>query len=829
MASFPLVLRADLASASGLATPSGVVAWWPGDGNANDIASTNQGTAQNGVLFLPGLVGGAFALAGGAVIEVPNSTQLNFSGTQPMTLELWVYRTGTGTAMELVSKRTGALAAAFEMAFDPIAGLHFGSISLPWETSYAMTGVQLPLNQWWHLAGTFDGTELRFYINGELAAAAPGKLGSANSEPLRIGALDDLEAEAFEGLLDEVTLYNRALRPEEIRAIYQAGSDGKIHQPVPPAGKPVAAPPGLVSWWPGDGDAKDAAGSNDGQLRQGATFAPGLVGQAFALTNGAYIEVPNSASLHFSGTHPMTLELWAYRTGTGTTMHLVSKRNRDLDCEYLMVFDPQYGVHFTGIGMPWEPYRAATGIQLPLRQWWHLAGTFDGAQLRFYINGELAASAPGRLGPTNAAPVRIGTIDYNPASPFEGLLDEVSIYNRALNPDEIRAIYQAGAAGKVKPPVTPVVPPVMAPSGLVSWWPGDGDAKDAAGSNDGQPRQGATFAPGLVGQAFALTNGAYIEVPNAPSLNFSGTRPMTLELWAYRTGTGTTMHLVSKRNGVLDCEYLMVFDPQYGVHFTGVGMPWEPYRAATGMQLPLRQWWHLAGTFDGAQLRFYINGELAASAPGKLGPLNSEPVRIGTINYHPASPFEGLLDEVSIYDRALSPEEIRAIYQAGAAGKTKLITVAEAPRSQVGYWGKSARFDVVVSGAGAFAYQWLKDGVALPGATSASLVLTDLRWSDAGSYAVVVSSPGGSAMSVPAELKVYPAGVSLGLYAGLLIEGVAGRTYAIQYTPALSPTNAWITLTNLTLTYPVQLWIDTAADTRAPDRPRRIYQVVPAF
>jgi hypothetical protein len=107
--------------------------------------------------------------------------------------------------------------------------------------------------------------------------------------------------------------------------------------------------------------------------------------------------------------------------------------------------------------------------------------------------------------------------------------------------------------------------------------------------------------------------------------------------------------------------------------------------------------------------------------------------------------------------------------------------------------------------------------------------LTDLQLTDAGSYAVVVTGSGESAVSTPAQLKVNPAGVSLGLYAGLLIEGRAGKSYTIQYTTELSPTNTWITLTNITLANPIQLWIDTSVDTRSPGLPRRIYQVVPAF
>ena len=591
----------------------------------------------------------------------------------------------------------------------------------------------------------------------------------------------------------------------------------------------LAAPPGLVAWWPGDGDAYDIAGTNNGTAKNGVLFLPGIVGQAFSVSGGAYIEIPDSTNLNFTGTNPMTVELWACRTGNGASMQLLNKRSGGLDVEFQLCLNPVEGLSFGGIGSTGDASLVTTGIPMPLNQWWHLAGVFDGAQLRFYINGILVASAPGRLGPTNTGPIRLGAMDGAQPEAFEGLLDEVTLYNRALSGDEILSIYQAGTNGKTKPPATAFGTPVIPPPGLVSWWAGEGSPADAVGSNGGVLRNGATFAPGLVGQAFALSKGACVEVASSDSLHFTGTNAMTLELWAYRTGTGDTMHLVSKRIASFDAEYQMAFDPGSGLNFASVfSSPYNVILVSTGIQMPLNQWWHVASTFDGTQFRFYINGILVATAPGRLGAPNSAPVRIGVIDFNPASPFEGLIDEVSIYNRALRPEEIQAIYQAGAAGKTKSITILEGPQSQVGYWGKSAVFGILVKGSGAYSYQWQKDGVSLPGATGATLLLTDLQLSDAGSYTVVVTGPGGSAMSVPAQLTVNPAGVSLGLYAGMLIEGVAGKSYAIQYTTALSLTNTWITLTNITLANPVQLWIDTATDTRAPGLPGRIYQVVPA-
>src|SRR5439155_13067678 len=91
----------------------------------------------------------------------------------------------------------------------------------------------------------------------------------------------------------------------------------------------------------------------------------------------------------------------------------------------------------------------ATGVDLPLNTWTHLAGTFDGATYSLYMNGQLLSTAPGTLGQTNTAPLKIG--GSGDSATFGGLIDEVEIFNRALTASEIQSIFNAGSAGKCKP------------------------------------------------------------------------------------------------------------------------------------------------------------------------------------------------------------------------------------------------------------------------------------------------------------------------------------------------------------------------------------------
>ena len=183
-----------------------------------------------------------------------------------------------------------------------------------------------------------------------------------------------------------------------------------------------------------------------------------------------------------------------------------------------------------------------------------------------------------------------------------------------------------------------------------------------------------------------------------------------------------------------------------------------------------------------------------------------------------------MLDEVSIYNRALSAGEIAAIYSAGIAGKCGWPTVTRQPKNQVGYWGKSVTFTVEAAGVPPLGYQWLKDTVPIDGATDSSLVLTNLQMTDAASYSVVVSNADGTNTSNNAYLTMNPAGVSLALYSGITIDGVAGLTYGIQYTTDLSNTNSWQGLVNVPLSTPTVLWFDVHP---ATSQPQRYYRVVP--
>src|SRR5207244_4055270 len=118
-------------------------------------------------------------------------------------------------------------------------------------------------------------------------------------------------------------------------------------------------------------------------------------------------------------------------------------------------------------------------------------------------------------------------------SPFTGQMDEIDIFNRALSADEIAAIYHAGSAGKCQQTSPACLAP---PSGLVSWWPGNGNGTDVVGGNNATVMNGISFTSGEVGQAFGF-NGIDSQISFGNTIGNFGTNDFTIDFWIKTTGT----------------------------------------------------------------------------------------------------------------------------------------------------------------------------------------------------------------------------------------------------------------------------------------------------
>jgi hypothetical protein len=295
-----------------------------------------------------------------------------------------------------------------------------------------------------------------------------------------------------------------------------------------------------------------------------------------------------------------------------------------------------------------------------------------------------------------------------------------------------------------------------APSGLIAWLPGEGNALDVVGGHNGTLQNGAGYAPGVAGQGFSFDGAsAYVDLGAwSPGTNW------TIEAWVNPSATpGRRCTIAGGMNNCMDWAITMDND-QFGVIFRPPGGCTRTL--GSSVFASPGTWYHIVGTCDGSTAQIYVNGQFRASGPSDPGyTADASGLRIGGEICCTGNNFPGTVDEVAIYNRALSFEEIATIYLAGANGKCGVPpTMLNQPQSQAVLAGSNAVFNVSAVGEQPLYYQWQQNGVPLvnagnvSGCTNARLVITNISSSNGGIYSVVVSNAFGSVTSTGAVLAI---------------------------------------------------------------------------
>ena len=405
-----------------------------------------------------------------------------------------------------------------------------------------------------------------------------------------------------------------------------------------PQGQMLANPlgvSGLVSYWRADGHATDSADSNPGTLEGGATYVLGRYGKAFGFDgSGDYVEIGMPANLQM--TNEFTLATWLYPTGSPSEAIIINKEN-EYEVARTSTGEIKWAIRNTSPGWTWR----STGVIAPTNQWTHIAITYDGSAIRTYENGTLAhtLAGSGALTPVANSALRLGARGgTGPATYFfPGRLDEVAICDRALSDNDVRQLLAPGA---------------------VSHWRADGDAHDWAGANDGTLNGDATFATGKYGQAFAFDgSGDYVNCGDHISLEM--TNEMTVGAWIYPTGPGSSGGIIVNREGEYEIARNSNGTIAWAFKNTNPGWAW----INTGFVAPLNTWTHVAVVYDQGVIDTYGNGVLqhTYNGAGSLGDSGVwDEFWIG--GRHDVNQFfDGLIDEVRVFNRALGPGEIPSL------------------------------------------------------------------------------------------------------------------------------------------------------------------------
>ena len=211
--------------------PSGLVGWYPGQTSADDFSLTNNdGALQGGATYAAGTVGQAFSLDGAnAYVSAPA-----VSAQDPTTagsLDAWVLFKQLPSAaqhiMTIIGKGGGGT--DFDLQAQQDNKFYFYVAA---GNAVLSTTVIQP-NTWYFVAGTWDSTGLRIYVNGVLENTNPVSVGRAQSNvELRIGDSQVFGPRRFNGLIDEAEVFNTALSANDVLAIYNAGAEGKCGGPT---------------------------------------------------------------------------------------------------------------------------------------------------------------------------------------------------------------------------------------------------------------------------------------------------------------------------------------------------------------------------------------------------------------------------------------------------------------------------------------------------------------------------------------------------------------------------------------------------------------------
>ncbi len=624
-------------------------------------------------------------------------------------------------------------------------------------------------------------------------------------------------SDKFSGGMDELSVYNRALSENEIAAIYQAGSEGKCFTPTPPA---ITAQPTNETVVVGAVAAFSVAASGTPPLNYQWSFnGTNLVGATNATLTLTDVQSDQSGdySVLVSNLYGATNSAAAVLTVYWLPPAIITQpSNQTVAVDGTATFSVvavgtpplsyQWSFNGTNLAGATNATLALTDVQLDQSGDYsvlvsNLYGATNSAEAVLTVYGipptimtQPSSETVVVGGAASFSVAAVGTPPLGYQWNFNGT-NLIGATNAMLTLSDVQlgqsgdySVLVTNTFGSIKSAIailTVNLPPSCdpAPAGLVAWWAAESNALDSVLGNNGTLKNGTTFTNGEVGMAFNLNgvNNYVLANPSSPSnLNVGLGTGLTFEGWINPNTTGVQMpifeyeRVLGSGNGA-DVGILFYINlPPSGGNGPGsimanlVDVNQMPHSVVSeGNLVASGIWQHIALTYDKASglAVLYLDGVNVFNATiGSFTPQTSfTNLLIGGRTFGgsaaaPSDKFSGLIDEISLYNRALSSNEIAAIYQAGSGGKCPLPpTIYSQPTNQTVNAKGTAKFTVGVVGTPMLKYQWSFNGTNLVTGTNATLTVTNVQLSNAGSYSVLVVNNYGFTNSAGAVLVVQAA------------------------------------------------------------------------
>jgi len=595
----------DIALSGNLHEPN--VSWWQADNNANDSVGTNNGTTNAMIdAFAPGMDGQAFNFDGSSAqwVSVPHSSSLDIHGSQ--TIAFWTKLNELPPSDQLyflVSKLTDGLENKW------VAVDSSGKVTYFLYGTTADSGVQsatpIAVGEWTHVAVTYNGDTQKIYINGVLDASTPsnGDVGDGDSL-LYLGyspqwAQVGNEAH-FNGLLDDVVWDNRAMPTPQITMFMQIPPDPFSF--TAKADMPLSM--GIVS------NHITVTGINDSTLME--------------IFGGEY-SVSTDGGLNWSDWSNARVLV---SLNDQVKVRVVSSENYSTIKRATLEIGGVSGVFKVTTATLGDPN--ANGLV----SWWQAEGTVND-------------SVSGNNGENRVSVVVPQSSTASAVCPIGGTISSYkSVYGAGSNwvdcgecTEGARYCVVDFYANLCADPI-----PGVAKTGKLDIF------YDTA------------FAPGKIGQAFDFgdNNIKLITVPNSPSLDVN--ESLTVSFWVKLKSlppANRRFSIVYKLQNPIEFKHIFIQDDgkvEFSLHgLTGWGV-------RSNKPLATDVWNHVTVTYNGSDMKIYINGLLDASKPATGDVADGTgTLYLGNQNFSGSDVsglFDGLLDDVKWFNQTLTAEEI---------------------------------------------------------------------------------------------------------------------------------------------------------------------------